>query len=503
MRLATIVGFLALFAASARAQYVEPASVDGKPLPPHTVAIPTQLAVPPPVLVNSHLLYLNACRPNGCAVTVGSSDDSRTDRSAIVPHGGTLAALSASVNFDAVKQCIATAMAPFNVQVTDVDPGTADHFEIMIAGTASQVGFDPSFLGVAQYLCGGTPGQCSGTYIPNALSFAFGNSSGLPQGPNDKVTYLCGTALQETAHGWTLDHATATSDPMTYNNYTTPLSFRDNAPCGSDCIYTCPGGSGTCNAFGVVCSGQTHPCQETGTATQNEVGILTALFGPAGAVAPTIAITDPLTGSAKQVGHAFPITVTCTSGDGVKEIDIMIDDIEVGSFMTSPAMVMTAPNLALGTHHIKALCGSNKQATAIATADVILGNICAVDTDCSGVGQICYQMTCLDGPGATGGVGATCVMNSDCKSGQCASDGSESLCVIPCDLTQNNCPPGFGCIDDGTNTGGGVCWLGADSGGGGCCDARHGTDSRGSILFGLGFAAVWLGRRRVTNRRSA
>src|SRR3954466_13968241 len=156
MRFATIVCFLGLFATSAHAQYKEPASVDGKPLPAHTVAIPTQLAVPPPVLVNSHLLYLNSCRPNGCPVTVGNADDSRTDRSAIVPHGGTLGALNASVNFDAVKQCIANAMAPFNVQVTDVDPGTADHFEIMIAGTPTQVGFDSGFLGVARSLCGGT-----------------------------------------------------------------------------------------------------------------------------------------------------------------------------------------------------------------------------------------------------------------------------------------------------------------------------------------------------------
>ncbi|MEO8551036.1 MAG: Ig-like domain-containing protein [Kofleriaceae bacterium] len=488
MRLVTIVGILAL-AAPAWAQYHEPPSADGKPLPPRTMAIPGQLAEPPPLLVNSHIIYLNSCRPNGCVVTRdASADDSRTDHSAIVPHSGTLGALSASIDFNAIKQCITTAMAPFNVEVTDVDPGMADHFEIMIAGTASQVGFDPSFLGVAQYLCGGTPGQCSGKYIPNALSFAFGNA----QVPGNKVTYLCGTALQETAHGWTLDHATATSDPMTYNNYTTPLAFRDNAPCGSDCLYQC--GANTCNSFGVVCSGQTHVCQETGTATQNEIGILTALFGPAGAQAPTIAITDPLTGSAKQVGHAFPINVTCTSGDGVQEIDIQIDGIQVGTFTSSPAMVMTAPNLAMGTHHIKALCGTNKQATATATADVLLGNVCATDTDCPGTGQICYQMACIDGPGAAGGLGSTCTMNSDCTSGQCGSDGDQSLCVIPCDLTQNNCPGGFGCLDAGTG-GGGVCWLGANNDGGGC-EVRHNTGSRGSILFGLGFAALWITRRR-------
>lgn len=476
-------------------QYVEPASFDGKPLPPHTVAIPARLQAPPPFLVNSHILYLNPCRPSGCLVTRSGQDDSRMDLSGIAPHTGTLGALNASINFDQVKACITTAMSRFNVQVTDVDPGMVDHFEIMIAGSPTQIGFDSSFLGVAQYLCGGAPGTCSGKYIPNALSFAFGNSPGLP---GDKVTYLCGTALQETAHGWTLDHATAASDPMTYNNYTSPLSFRDNAPCGSDCIYTCPGGSGTCNAFGVVCSGQTHPCQETGTATQNEVQILTALFGPAGAVAPTIAITDPLTGSAKQLGKAFPINVTCTSADGVQEMDLQIDGVQVSSTTSSPLSFTTASNLAMGTHHIKALCGTNKQATAIATADVIIGNTCTMDSDCTSAGQICYQMTCIDGPGAAGGLGSTCAGNADCKSGQCGNDGNQMLCVIPCDVAANNCPDGFGCLDDGT--GGGVCWLGGNGGDGGSCDARHGAG--GSVVFFLGISALWITRRRKTNSRT-
>jgi hypothetical protein len=243
-----------------------------------------------------------------------------------------------------------------------------------------------------------------------------------------------------------------------------------------------------------VCSGQTHPCQETGTATQNEVAILTSLFGPAGAEAPTVALVDPLTGSARPAGVAIPINATCSSSDGVKELDILVDGIQISTSATSPVTVMTAPNLAVGTHHIKALCGSNKQATAAATADVIVGASCTTDAECSGTGQICYQMTCVDGPGATGGLGATCATDADCKYGKCASDGTQSLCVIACDSNQHNCPGGFGCIDDGTGTGT-LCWLGADDGGGGCCDVHHG-DSRGSIVFGLGFAALWIKRRR-------
>ncbi len=490
-RFVSVVGFLGVvsIAAPGWAQNDRTTPLDdGTPLalPPHPAVVAGQLAVPPPTLVNSHILYLNNCRPNGCKITRDlNGDDSRTDHSAIAPASGTLKALSASVNFDTIKSCVASALAPFNIQVTDVDPGTAEHFEIMIAGSPTEIGFDAGFEGVAQYLCGGAPGQCFGTYIPNAVTFAFANAY-----PSSSL--MCGVALQETAHGWTLDHATSASDPMTYKTYTLPLSFRDNAPCGSDCIYA----NGTQNAFGVPCSGTnlngTHVCMETGTATQNEVQILTKLFGPAGAQPPTVTITAPANGAGIQIGTAFPVTATCTSPDGIQEIDFLLDGTQWGTSTSSPAMFTAPSNYPAGTHHIKVICGTNKQATAAATADILIGNLCAIDADCGGGGKICYQMTCVAGPDATGGLGSTCTGNGDCASGQCGNDGSQSLCVIPCDPANSACPAGFGCLGDGA--GGGVCWLGADSGGG-CCETGHG-DSRGSILFGLGFAALWITRRR-------
>jgi hypothetical protein len=119
--------------------------------------------------------------------------------------------------------------------------------------------------------------------------------------------------------------------------------------------------------------------------------------------------------------------------------------------------------------------------------DVVVGTLCATDTDCPNAG-ICYEKACIPGPNAPGGLGATCADNTTCKSGSCASDGTQSLCVVPCDLNNDQCPDGFGCLDAGNMTG--VCWLGAPKGGSsaGCCDTRG--DSRGSILFGLLFAAL-------------
>jgi Bacterial Ig domain len=495
MRRTSIVGILGVVCLAAPGW----AQNDLPQLPPHPAVVPVKLAVPPPELVNSHILFLNNCRPSGCPIVRDlAGDDSRTNHSQIAPHSGTLGALSASIDFASIKSCMATALSPFNITVTDVDPGpNTQHFEIIIAGKPTEVGFDAAFEGVAPYLCS-APGQCDGSYIPNAITFAFANAY-------PDATLMCGVGLQESAHGWTLDHSTIANDPMTYKTYVSPLTFHNAAPCGSDCQYSCPGGTGVCNSFGVVCAGTgttgTHMCMENNAPTQNESDIILGLFGPAGAVAPTLSITSPTNGAGEQIGTAFGVTATCSSADGIKEIDMYVDDNAIGMSTTSPASFVAPKTLAAGPHHIEIICGTTKEAIATAKVDVILGNTCAVDTDCGGNGQICYQMACIAGQNAVGGLGATCVGNGDCASGQCGNDGTQSLCVIPCDPTMSSCPAGFGCLDDGTGTGTGVCWLGADSSSGGCCETGHG-DSRGSILFGLGFAAVWITRGRARKARN-
>ncbi len=490
--LVSVIGLLGVMggAASAEDNRTSPGTStysDGITVP-HPAVVPVKLAVPPPVVVNSHTVFLNTC-PNGCLVTKGNDDDSRTNTSGIVPHTGTLTALKATVDFASIKTCIKTALAPYNINVTDVDPGpTVDHFEIMIAGSPAEVGFDANFEGVASYLCGGAPGSCSGTYIPNSITFAFANAYG---GITPAATALmCGVALQEVAHGWTLDHTTAATDPMTYKTYQTPLSFRDNAPCGSDCLY-----AGNKNAFGVQCAGSgdnaTHVCMETGTATQNEVQVLTNLFGPAGAVAPTVAITSPADNAAEQTSRTFSINATCTSTDGaVKEIDLYTDDGFANTATASPATFMTA--FTAGTHKIKVVCGTTKQASAEQTITVIVGSTCTEDADCGGT-KICYQSSCIDGPGGAGGLGATCANNSDCASTMCGENGSTQACVIACDPSNSTCPAGFDCLDNGQ--GGGVCWIGGGSSGG--CEAGKGGSPL-SVLFGLGFAAMLITRRNRT-----
>ena len=449
---------------------------------PITMVVPYKGTLSSEPTLISHIIYMNKCA-GGCLIKQGQTN-ALTQTSDIIQVGQ--ANISGySGDWNGLMTCVKGIMAPFNLTVTDVDPGpNVDHFEVVVGGSPQQAGLPSSVGGVADFLCASS---CApGSYIPNALVFDFSNVWG-----ND-ITYTCGTAAQEIAHAWTLDHATGRTDPMTYNSYATPLKYANGAVCGSDCLYSgsqCQGGAASCNAFGVPCTNNTHPCMETGTATQNEIDIITNLFGPAGTAAPTVKFTNPTDGGAVQDMMAFPIAVECDTPDGVAEVDLSIDGAPNGSVGTSPAMFTGPATLKDGTHTLTAACGTNKKASASVTISIVIGNKCTKDSDCM-TNDICYQMACIPGPGAMGGLGATCTQNGDCQSNECANDGTNQFCVVPCDPSMDHCPSGFGCISVGSS---GVCWKGANHGGG--CSTSGGAS--GGLLVAL--AAMLVTRRRRKN----
>src|SRR5436305_6131906 len=131
-RLAGVAVCIAAFASPALAE----------PVPMQRLMHPVHL--PPgsvPNVVDSHILYLNPCT-GGCTVhAVGQgATDSRTDSSDI--GGGTLSAFAGGVTsakWQAIETCVKNVMAPFNITVTHDDPGTVDHFEVMVAGSACEI----------------------------------------------------------------------------------------------------------------------------------------------------------------------------------------------------------------------------------------------------------------------------------------------------------------------------------------------------------------------------
>jgi hypothetical protein len=457
-------------------------------LPPGTV----------PNVVNSHIVYLNPCT-GGCTVhqVAQGASDSRTDSSDI--GAGTLSAFSggtSSTKWKQIMSCVQGVMSPFNITVTDVDPGSVDHFEIMVAGSACQI--LQGTIGSQCQFVGGIADFAFSGYIPNALVFDFTESwNGYP----DPVTQDCATIAQEVAHAWGLDHTINHTDPMTYNALQKPLAYQNNATCGSDCQLngsscqdpyngaTCTGACGQTGS-----SNATHPCLAgTGSSTQNEVDLLMALFGPAGAQAPTITITSPAAGAAVQSG--FEIDVNCTSGDGIQEIDFSFDGTQKATLTSSPAKFTAPTGLKDGAHSFSILCASNKQATATAMENVIVGEKCSTDADCM-MNFICYQQACIAGPNATGGLGDPCTKNTDCQSNTCASDGTTSACVVPCATDNDQCPSGTGCLSTGNTGTAGVCFPGAAHGdAGGCCETGRGSSPAGPMLLSGLIAALWITRR--------
>lgn len=426
-------------------------------------------------VVNTKTIFMNRC-PNNCVITNGYTD-SRTNKSAIA--AGTLSAYSyGDASWNAVMACMKDTFSRFNVEITDVDPGPyVDHFEIMVAGSPTQVGLDPSVGGVAEYSCV-QPGVCD-VYQPNVIVFDFAKVWG--SYPNRDLE-ICATAAQEIAHSWSLDHVTDKTDPLTYNSYSGMRQFKDNMTCGSDCV------NGR-SPFGLTCTSTgAHTCMSTGTATQDDVQTLLELFGPAGAKAPTLTVSNPKNGSAQPPG--FTITAECTSDDGVQEVQMSIDGGQPKVFTAPPFTFQTAGNLSMGSHRVTVMCASKMLAETFVRSQVIIGPACATDTDCA-AGGICYGSACIAGPDAAGGLGATCGTDNDCVNGACASDGTTSACAIPCDTAADACPDGFGCISDGA--GGGLCWFGVDDGG--CCDSTN-QNPAGALLFGLGIGATLVTRRR-------
>ncbi len=220
---------------------------------------------------DSHTLFLNDCQPDGCAVHVGTSN-ATTDTSDIPTHGSTVQAFSlGDAAWAEVLSCVRSVMSPFDLKVTDERPTSGNYFEVMVAGLPSDVGVDASTLAVGD-VC---PGDSScPEFRSNALAFAFANASYYADHPND----LCASALQALAASWRLDHVVEADDVMSYNAYSGVRTFHDGVACGSDC-------QDGRSPFGFACTGSggqaTHECFGTGTATQDEVELLLALFGPA------------------------------------------------------------------------------------------------------------------------------------------------------------------------------------------------------------------------------
>jgi hypothetical protein len=145
-------------------------------------------------------IFLDSCRPSGCTYIPGN-DDSRTNHSSIINQISTVQPFThGDAAWAEVVACVQREFAPYDVVVTDVDPGAANHFELAVAGVPQDVGQQSGVGGVSPFTCG---------VIQNGVAFSFANVF-------SDIHEICWTTAHEAAHLFGLDHELLERENMTY-----------------------------------------------------------------------------------------------------------------------------------------------------------------------------------------------------------------------------------------------------------------------------------------------
>ena len=236
----------------------------------------------------AHILYLQRCA-GGLELTPGP-DDSISNTSTIPPFPATLPEYPfGAESWQEVVVQSRSIFAPFNIEVTDEDPGSIDHDEAVVCGDGSEVGALGAG-GIAPFNCG---------FIPNAMTFTFPGALG-----NDP-RLIAEVIAQEAAHAWGLDHELLCEDPMTYLSGCGPKTYQDiDAECGEF---------------------EPRPC-DCGIPTQNSYQHILGAFGPriADVDGPVVLVTAPLTGTMFDEGASFNVIATITDDSEVVQAELYV-----------------------------------------------------------------------------------------------------------------------------------------------------------------------------------
>ena len=428
-----------------------------------------------------NVLFVNRC-VGGCSVTVASTvSDSRSDRSTIpYEHGGhsegTVLDLPQWTVPDAtwteVIACAQEVMRPYDITVTDVDPGSSvAHHESLLTTEGSEIGLtDAGIGGISQISYGCDP-------LDNVISFVFGSSWG-----ND-TDRLCSTIVHEAGHAFGLEHVYPCRDPMTYLDGCGTKYFRDEAL--------------SCAKLGTSVFWEESECLCT-PGNQNTHRKLVGVFGAgAGAIPPTITILGPADGD--TVTSEYRIYADADDARGVSKIEFYINGYlwheEPGNDSVAQYTLRTPANLPDGYHDIEVIAYNDLQIAGNATITVLQGAPCS-NADACLDGQNCTDGRCA-WPIPVADLGDECEREQDCISGICREYDGERRCSEECypNVADQCVGDELECVASGAT---GICWP-TDTGGGGCCSVE-GTSPISYANVGL-FLAVLLMLSRRRRRR--
>ena len=183
--------------------------------------------------VQSKVIYLNR---TGVSVTPGSSD-ARINRTSVTHQPGTIPAWNPGdeVWADTVA-CLEAMFQPFDVELTEIDPGARAHIEAVFGGK-------PSLFGLGSRVAGVAPLSTTCGVVENAMVFTFTEIL------VNKGQVVCETMAQEIGHAYGLDHQMLAADPMSYLDHPSKRTFQNEvAACGETTARPCGIGTASCRA---------------------------------------------------------------------------------------------------------------------------------------------------------------------------------------------------------------------------------------------------------------
>lgn len=401
---------------------------------------------------SSNIIYLNRCA-GGCTIHPGGND-SRSNHSRIASRQSTVSEWRHSDEaWDDLVQCVQAMYDPYDIVVTDENPGDTPHFESITAGTPGELDLARGVGGIAPFSCG---------VVNNAITFTFANRY-------SSVREICEVVAQETAHAFGLEHAYDCEDPMTYLPDCGTKWFQDrNSQCGEFSPRACD-------------------CRTN----QNSHRLLMDHFGPGPTAGPNMKFARPTPNS--NIEGDFKIEVR--SDDyyfDVSEVEVFVNGESLGTSSIAP-FIFSPPEGLEGLTTLEVRAVDRRGFESSKSVEVNVGAPCSAGS-CPASDRVCYQGFCIKGPEVEGGFGFACEKNADCSSELCATDSEGmGVCTETCELENGDCPAGYGCVSTGETN---VCWPGVKEGGeeGGC--ALAGERAGGLATLALLLLGLAMPRRR-------